>query len=714
MDRRHFLLSSSGLLMSSPLALASLDCEAGDSAKSTQTTTLSFGEQVEAKLLDWRYLEQQMRDRGVFDLIEELQEGISALSLDRPGRRLLVLIREAIRRETMFLAEHPDRLFQCVWNLGWWYDGPLTRMFLSRAKDRSSNVAPWDRAEPKLSTWLEQWRAAREVEHFGATWIRALTPPELPLGIGYLARLSGHRESVTCLVMSPDGRWVASAAHDHSVILWDTQRGEPRHWPEQSEQLIAHLAFTADGQRIAATTLLGEVFVWDVESNRPIARWSADVGLIHSLKWSPDGQSLWTGGVSEVACWQAETGLALRRVSLTRGLDWRCDLSITEEAQRAATAGPDGVWLIDLSSGAASPIAGLEDGKVEEVIFSPDGRLLLTNSLDDCARVWETQTATPLWNTQQVEGLTCPPNTDDWSVAFTPDSQTVIVASVIGTIRLLDARSGLRRPSSLQIIECPTHLTASADGKLLAAVERHRVINLLNLQHREPAPIVRAEFSLSSVWAASPNGRWLVTVTWSGSFILWDLVKGVPLESWLPADDWSWSKANLPEDSFHDTDSIERFISKLAITNAGDLIAIADRQPQIKLLDRHDGGRVRILHGQTAELERLGFSADGRFLASHNTDGTVLAWQTDTAESCDNPDSIRNLFANQDRPAINKQDDKEALARLKSEHFESAEATFLPQGLAHYFERLPGAAAATWLCEFVEPPLLLRLETERR
>ena len=163
----------------------------------------------------------------------------------------------------------------------------------------------------------------------------------------------------------------------------------------------------------------------------------------------------------------------------------------------------------------------------------------------------------------------------------------------------------------LRIDECPSHLTASADGKLLATIKRHRVINLLDLQHREPAPVVRTEFSLTSAWGTSPNGHWLVTAAWSGSFILWDLVNGVPIESWLPAEEWTWSKANLPEDSFCEPESIERFVSNSAITNASDLIAIADHQPQIKLLDQSDR---RLKLAQQVILDFLGNFKDSHSL----------------------------------------------------------------------------------------------------
>ena len=159
-NRRQFLVSGSGFVMSSPFALSNAFGTAGAQPDAFGTPRAvvepSWAEQVEAKLLDWRYLEERMRDGGVLDLITELHEGIAALSLDRPARRLLVLIREAIRRETIFLTEHPDRLFQCLWNTGWWYDGPLTGMFRSPAKGQFSVVAPWEHAEPKLSTWLEQ------------------------------------------------------------------------------------------------------------------------------------------------------------------------------------------------------------------------------------------------------------------------------------------------------------------------------------------------------------------------------------------------------------------------------------------------------------------------------------------------------------------------------------------------------------------------------
>jgi WD40 repeat protein len=77
----------------------------------------------------------------------------------------------------------------------------------------------------------------------------------------------------------------------------------------------------------------------------------------------------------------------------------------------------------------------LHQGVVSAVAFSPDGKILLTGSLDSTARLWDAATGRPAG----------PPLTHRSTVraaAFSPNGKTVITASEDNTARLWDATTG--------------------------------------------------------------------------------------------------------------------------------------------------------------------------------------------------------------------------------------------------------------------------------
>ena len=73
---------------------------------------------------------------------------------------------------------------------------------------------------------------------------------------------------VTALVISPDGRTLASASGDRTVILWDlTDRNGPR---RLGEPLTGHtdevnaVAFSPDGRTLATGSRDKTVVLWDM------------------------------------------------------------------------------------------------------------------------------------------------------------------------------------------------------------------------------------------------------------------------------------------------------------------------------------------------------------------------------------------------------------------------------------------------------------------
>ena len=176
--------------------------------------------QLEELLTDIFFLEAKAQVGFVYELIADFSSAWQALPSDRRNRVIFKLLEEVVRREASFISQHskdyPQALFQCVWNLAWWYGNPKAAPYYFYEGQQTApdgKIMEVDDPRPpgceevgdSLCRLLERWRCERESEEPGFVWIRSQRPPAIHLGTDQIAVFRLFGDNIHGVGFSSDG-----------------------------------------------------------------------------------------------------------------------------------------------------------------------------------------------------------------------------------------------------------------------------------------------------------------------------------------------------------------------------------------------------------------------------------------------------------------------------------------------------------------------------
>ena len=203
--------------------------------------------------------------------------------------------------------------------------------------------------------------------------------------------LDGHAAPVAGLAVSPDGGMLASASWDRTVRLWPLAGGAARVL-EGHTQNVNGVAFTADGRAVVSAGYDATLRIWPRAGGAPnIVNLPSPLNAVVA---APDGEIVTAGADGKL--YIVAPGGELR-ATIAAAQTPVIALALSPDGKRIAAAGIRGsVAIIDRATRRVTHTLVGPGLPVWSVAFFPDSRTLLTGGADRMLRRWNAETGEPM------------------------------------------------------------------------------------------------------------------------------------------------------------------------------------------------------------------------------------------------------------------------------------------------------------------------------
>ena len=467
-----------------------------------------------------------------------------------------------------------------------------------------------------------------------------------------------HQDTVLSIAVSPNSKLIASGSRDHTVKIWYLD-GTLLTSIRGHKGSVNYVDFSPNGQLVASASNDKTIKVWH-QNGTLITTLKGHQGRVLSVKFSPDGQYLISGGDDYTVRIWSINGELLK--TLKSHKDWVFDVSLSppiltaqgeeEEVLIASASWDKTVRIWNLKGKLLTTLAGHTD-QVDSVIFSRDGKLIITGSADNTIKIWQRDGTLirTIETVPNLENLSQKEKDENivYSVSLSPDGQIIVSASKNGKLQLWNLQGELLETLT-EHTNSVNSVSFTANGKFLVSGSGDTTIRLWNLSPRpflnHNGSIVDFDFIL--------DGKEIVTISNVSQnktdkkkvIRLWDFHKQQFSEF---ANQEKYSRVRVSPDgtkivTTNDDQTIQIWNKKgillKTLAEHTDRVFDVSFSPNSKLFAttsydntlkiwREDGTLINTITGHEDRVLAVSFSPDGKIIATGGGDRSIKLWTTE-------------------------------------------------------------------------------------
>src|SRR4051812_47130190 len=239
-----------------------------------------------------------------------------------------------------------------------------------------------------------------------------------------------HADAVNAVVLLRDGR-AATAGADGRIAIWSAGNAQPDAVLEGHTAPIAALAVSLDGTTLASASWDQTVRLWPLAGGAPRVL-DGHTQNVNGVAFAPDGRSLVSVGYDQsLRIWPLLSSASPVVVAMPVPLN---AVAIGSDGEIAA-GGADGRLYFLGRDGARAGEVAAGPRPVISIAISPDGALVAAAGIGGTVAVIERKT-------RDLARTLVGPGLPVWSVAFLPDSRTLLTGGADNIIRRWNAATG--------------------------------------------------------------------------------------------------------------------------------------------------------------------------------------------------------------------------------------------------------------------------------